>query len=260
MLFLAFSLAAMIPLSCSGRPQAGGQEPLASGRPATNTTHTKPADAAGSNAPPLEMKSATPAETQAGGKPETDRPGSPPPPGVKRPVTKQAGTVPRIAESLGGHDRHLVYRPFGTVAATDFELGPLADGTMDAALATSLDALEKGILAGTIPDELFADEAARVASIFLAETFTAMPKPTSVRFSAPRTQPGGTVAVGVRVIVADETGARAGVVRSALGLAILAPPDQGRMHIVHLELDLPALLETSRRTGVWDPYSIRQER
>jgi hypothetical protein len=148
-----------------------------------------------------------------------------------------------------------LYRPFDTVEPSDFELGTLAVGHADPAIAMILARLEKGILAGSLPDSLFGSDAARVATAFLADGFKGMPEAGAVRFAMPLTQPGGTIAVALRIIVEGGSAQRRVVEASALGLAILAPADTGTMLVEHIELDLPSLEEPAGRSAAWDPYS-----
>jgi len=47
-----------------------------------------------------------------------------------------------------------------------------------------------------------------------------------------------------------------GVLRTGLGLVMLAQPETGVWRIEHLELDLGALeMATATDEGAWDPYS-----
>ncbi len=165
--------------------------------------------------------------------------------------------APRIAESLAGHDRHLVHRPFDTVVPDDFELGPLAAGGMDPSIASSLEKLEEALLARSLPDSLSGSQGARVASVILAEDLKAMPAPDSVRFATPLAQAGGTIAVALRIIVLGGPAQSQKMEASAMGMLILAPGDTGTMRIEHLEIDLASLGKSAVRSAVWDPYSLR---
>jgi hypothetical protein len=214
----------------------------------------------------------TPAETATAALPETAT-ATPKPvemtpnAGTASPAGGKAGggkataarPVPRAADSLAGHDRHLVHRPFDVVEASDFELGPLSPGGTAPEVAASLARLEKGLLDGKLPDSLFASDAARVASVFLSEGLAAMPGPVSVRFSAPLTQPGGTIASGVRIIAAEGSSVQNQALEvSALGMVILSPADDGSLLVAHLELDLPSRWQKTVRTKPWDPYALHQ--
>jgi predicted thioesterase len=144
------------------------------------------------------------------------------------------------------------------VEASDFEIGPLVPGGADPAVAASLALLEKALLEGKLPDSLFASDAARVASVFLPAGLETMPAHISVRYAAPLTQAGGTVAAAVRIIAAGGPALHQAMEASALGLVILSPAEDGRLLVAHLELDLPSLGEKTARTKAWDPYALHQ--
>ncbi len=233
---------ALIAVSCTRPSRASGSQAGNGGEPAGLADHAATPGVASEPSGPVEMQpnggTPSPAAAKAGS--------------AKTPAQNPR---PRVAESLAGHDRHLAYRPFDAVEPSDFELGILAVDHADPAVTAILALIEEGILAGTLPDSLFASDAARVASLFLADGFEAMPKASSVRFAMPQTQPGGTVAVPVRIIVADGPAQRQTLTASALGLVILAPAEEATLLVEHLELDLPSLGETAVRITAWDPYS-----
>lgn len=177
---------------------------------------------------------------------------------VSKPETAARG-VASAASSLGGHDRHLVLRPLDAIPAEDFELGALASGSVDPGLRAALTALERGLVAGTLPYELFSTGAAAIARVVYAEPMSQGIR--AARFSAPRTEPGGIASVGIRVFArrADESGAGSSYESAATGLAILAQADTGAWRVEHFELDIEALETPMKRMETWDPYSALKQ-
>ncbi len=247
-MFLAAAAIVSSLASCARIPRTVGQT-TETEKPATKNAATETQSASikkDVTVPPASI------EMQPGrGRPSP----APESPGSKKPTVPKP--APRIAESLAGHDRHLIHRPFDTIAPNDFELGPLAAAGMDPSIATSLAQLEKGILDRTLPASLFGSEAAGVASIFLAESFKTMPAPDSVRFASPVVQAGGTVAIALRILVRGESGQSQEIISSALGMLVLASDEAGTMRVEHLEIDLATLGKSSVRSTTWDPYSLR---
>ncbi len=164
--------------------------------------------------------------------------------------------APRVAESLAGHDRHLVHRPLDTIEPSDFEIGPLINRSAYPELAARLALLEKAILGRRLPDGLFTPEAATIAAILFAEDLKVMPATGEVRFSTPQTQAGGTIAVALRIIVAKGQGHREEIESSALGTTILAPDSKSLIRIEHIEIDTASLDVPAVRSTLWDPYSL----
>ncbi len=164
------------------------------------------------------------------------------------------------ATSLAGFDRHLVARPFDASTAADFELGPLAPGSIDMGLSTTLSALAAGLVAASLPYDRFDAKAAMVARLLLAEPLASAPAIVSVRYSAPLIGPEGTASVGIRVFGLTDADRQDGGKdqssrRAARGLVILGRDEHGVWSVEHLEIDLAALALSATRTVPWDPYA-----
>ncbi|PKL07594.1 MAG: hypothetical protein CVV51_13275 [Spirochaetae bacterium HGW-Spirochaetae-7] len=162
--------------------------------------------------------------------------------------------------SLAGFDRHLVARPFNAVTAADFELGPLAPGTIEEGMSATLSAIESGLVSATLPYDSFDVKAAKVARLLLAGPLASAPAIVAVRFSTPRIGPEGTASVGIRAfgtVTPDPQKGLAGRPSrpTARGMAILRRDDEGTWLVWHLELDLASLEIPAGRTVPWDPYA-----
>ncbi|OHD25247.1 MAG: hypothetical protein A2Y38_09055 [Spirochaetes bacterium GWB1_59_5] len=177
---------------------------------------------------------------------------------ISKPETA-AATTASAASSLGGHDRHFVLRPLDAILAEDFELGTLASNSVDPGLRTALETLERGLIAGTLPYELFSNGAAAITRVIYAEPM--LRGIVAARFSAPRTEPGGIASIGIRVFArrASESGAGSSDKSTATGLALLAQADAGAWRVEHFELDVEALKTPLERIESWDPYSTPQK-
>jgi len=256
--------------SCARRPEPPPDGPVVSD-PAAAPTGAPPADVpsrpgpAGPPAgePPRGEEPGKPAPAP-GSLPKPDQP--PPPPGgaparkaaEEAPVTMKPAAKakpaarPAPSSSLGGHDRHLVLKPFERLTAADFELGALAPETADPGFRSLLDAIGAGLVSGTLPLDRFSDRAAVVARVLFDGD--ALAGIASARFSAPATGPGGVASATMRVFARRGGDAGEWPARAALGLLIAAPDEAGAWKVEHFELDLAALEAPLERKGPWDPY------
>lgn len=155
-----------------------------------------------------------------------------------------------VSASLAGSDRRLVERPFDAAPAGDFELGELygpgSGEPADAARDEAMLELERGLLSGEPPYGSMGPEAAALARARFGDAFPL--RFARVRFATPVVGPGPVASVRFRAF-ADDSGSRA-----IVGLAIIAPGDDGEWIIEHLELDPDAIEGASPRSEPWDPY------
>lgn len=133
---------------------------------------------------------------------------------------------PIAAPGLGGHDRFIALRPFKTVAAVDFELGPLARAGADPRLA-AFEALAKALKAGRLEAGAFTAFGAALASAAHGQGVSAMGG--RLRFSQPAERNGGLF-VSFRLLGED---------RSYAGRAALYPDAQGVWLVEFVEFDEP---------------------
>jgi len=155
---------------------------------------------------------------------------------------------PLAASTLGGHDRHLMLRPFDLKKPSDFELGPLS-GPRDAArpgAAATIEALKAGLRSGALPLELFTPDAARIAGTLYGKDSLAGIR--EVRVAEPEAAPGASYSARFRVL-AELGGAW------APGLVLMSEGEGGSYRIEHFELDTAALASSGTRDAPWDPYA-----
>jgi hypothetical protein len=170
-------------------------------------------------------------------------------PVAAEPAPKPVKTSP--ASSLGGQDRHLAQRPFDTIPAMDFELGPLSSKPSPAELSNALDTLAAALRQGSLPLDIFESGMATVARLLYVEALSIGPHIYEVRFQEPASGPGGAVSIGLRLMATIENEDR-----TARGLAIMTEQDAKVWRIEHLELDLGALeMASPDDRGVYDPYT-----
>lgn len=220
-------------VACNRPPSAAGQQALAP--PAASQTAPGASVAAQTVAPSGSAQpEAKPAVTM-------------------KPVAKPTPAAKAIvAPTLAGIDRHLVYRPFDTVAAGDQALGPLFDRSADPTLAATLDATAAALADGTLPYERLDPGAAIVARAMYQRRLESDHPIAAVRFAEKQTVPGGGIAVRFRVI-----GKAPG--HYAQGLLLAHRADDGAWMLEHLELDLASLDVDRVRKDPWDPYGASHQ-
>jgi hypothetical protein len=169
-----------------------------------------------------------------------------------QPVLKRTPTAKApMASSLAGIDRHFAYRPFDTVDAGDFVLGPLLDASNDSSLSATLEAITAALVKGTLPyDRLSSDTAVVVRALYEQKLKTCAPI-VAVRFAERQPVPGGSVAIRFRILA--DTPAH-----SSQGLLVVDRAESGTWTIEHLELDLDSLKIERAREQPWDPYGASQ--
>lgn len=166
---------------------------------------------------------------------------------MKPSAPKAQAPRPQAAPSLGGHDRHLMQRPFDGVAAVDFELGALDAPRPD--LAAALEDLRRGLESGALPLERFTDEAARIAKATYGEG--SLEGIAEARLGTPEATTGGAYSARLRVF-SRGTGP---MESSATGLVLLVEAESGEWLIDHFELDTTALARSTAARAPWDPYA-----
>jgi len=165
-----------------------------------------------------------------------------------KPVAKTApATRALVAPSLAGIDRHLTYRPFDTIDAEDFVLGALVDRSNDPSLDAMLDATAAALIKGTLPYDRLDEDTTTVARALYEQPLKAAAPILSVRFARRQPVPGGSIAIGFRIL-ADTP------LHSSQGLLLADRGTGGAWTIEHLELDLDALRIDRVRGHSWDPY------
>lgn len=204
-----------------------------------------------------------PPESSPQAAPEAPSPAEPKP--AKPPVAMKPASEPeakkaakpaeaKAADTLAGHDRNLVKRPFDAIYASDFEIGPLAGPVLPAGLDEALKALRKAVLERSLPEGLFSGEAAAVAALTLGPGLAELPEGVMARLGEPLSMAGGQFAVAIRLIGPGPQGSP-DPSRSALGLAVFSAAEDGKAALEHLELDLASFSEARTREEPWDPYA-----
>ncbi len=166
---------------------------------------------------------------------------------MKPSAPKAQAPRPQAAPSLGGHDRHLMQRPFDGIMAGDFELGAL--DAPRPGLAAALEGLRAGLEAGALPLERFTGEAARIARATYGDG--ALDGIGDVRLATPESTTGGAYSARFRVF-SRGTGT---ATPSATGLVLLVEAESGEWLIDHFELDVSALARPAAAREPWDPYA-----
>lgn len=144
---------------------------------------------------------------------------------------------PLAAPGLGGHDRFIALRPFQTVAAADYELGPLARAGLDPRLS-AFEALAEGLKAGRLEESAFSPFGAALAAA--AHGGAVADLGGGLRF-APPIERGGGLFVSFRLL---------GEGRSYAGRAALYPDAQGVWLVEFVEFEGP---KASGEPGAWRP-------
>lgn len=144
---------------------------------------------------------------------------------------------PPIAPGLGGHDRFIALRPFQTVAAADYELGPLARAGLDPRLA-AFEALADGLQAGRLEESAFTPFGAALAAAAHGGAVAGLGG--GLRFAPPLERDGGLF-VSFRLLGAD---------RSDAGRAALYPDAQGVWLVEFVEFEEP---KARGEAGAWRP-------
>lgn len=144
---------------------------------------------------------------------------------------------PLAAPGLGGHDRFIALRPFQTVAAADYELGPLARAVVDPRLA-AFEALGEGLKAGRLDESAFSPFGAALAA---AAHGGALPDAGGRLRYAPPVERNGGLFVSFRLLSDDV---------SYAGRAALYPSAQGAWLVEFIEFEGP---KERGEAGAWRP-------
>ncbi len=176
-----------------------------------------------------------------------ETPAAPEAPAVVTPVQPAAKPVAEASANLAGTDRFLVYRPYDSLAPSDFEIGPLFPAAGGEPMEAAVSALLAGLLGRKLAADALSEAGLAVATLVLAGELEAAPPITEVRAGAPVRQPGGGASVALRLFTA--TG-------SATGFAVLYPDGDGSWLVENLQLDLASLAMPAVRPEPWDPYRM----